>query len=81
MVIQQKLSTWGNSLGIRLSQAIAQQVGFTEGALISISVESGKIVLALTKPKYKLDELLADITPDVQHDELDWGEPVGEETW
>ena len=77
----QKVSAWGNSLGVRLPQALAQQVGFTEGVSISISVEGDKIVLAPTRPKYKLEELLEGMTPEMQHDELNWGEPVGEEVW
>lgn len=77
----QKISAWGNSLGIRLPQAIAQQVGFTEGALISLSVEGNRLVLSPTRPKYRLDDLLAGITPDMQHDEVDWGSPEGEEVW
>ena len=28
-----------------------------------------------------LEELLQSVTPDRQHDEVDWGEPVGEESW
>ncbi|MEO0516960.1 MAG: AbrB/MazE/SpoVT family DNA-binding domain-containing protein [Cyanobacteria bacterium P01_A01_bin.116] len=81
MAIQQRVSTWGNSLGIRLPQAIAQQVGFTEGVSISISVEGDKVVLSPARPKYNLDELLKEATPDRQHDEIDWGESAGEETW
>ena len=77
----QKLTSWGNSLGVRLPQVLAQQVGFTEGVLISISVEDDKIILSPSKPKYSLDELLANATPDMQHDEIDWGEPTGEEIW
>lgn len=77
----QKISAWGNSLGIRLPQAIAQQVGFTEGALISLSVEGNRLVLSPTRPKYRLDDLLAGITPDMQHDEVDWGSLEGEEVW
>ncbi|MEM9161762.1 MAG: AbrB/MazE/SpoVT family DNA-binding domain-containing protein [Cyanobacteria bacterium P01_F01_bin.4] len=80
-MITQKVSLWGNSLGIRLPQAIAQQVGFTEGALVSISIEGNTIILTPARPKYALDELLKGVTPDMQHDELDWGEPTGEETW
>ena len=81
MAIQQRVSTWGNSLGSRLPQASAQQVGFTEGASISISVEGDKVVLSPARPKYNLDELLKEATPDRQHDEIDWGESAGEETW
>lgn len=80
-MITQKLSMWGNSLGIRLPQAIIQQMGLKQGDLVAISTEGNKIVLSPTRPKYTLDELLQDVTPERQHDEVDWGDPVGEESW
>ncbi|MEO0455158.1 MAG: AbrB/MazE/SpoVT family DNA-binding domain-containing protein [Cyanobacteria bacterium P01_A01_bin.114] len=80
-MITQKVSLWGNSLGIRLPQAVAQQVGLTEGGLVSISIEENRLVLSPMHPEYTLEELLEGVTPEMQHDELDWGEPVGEEIW
>lgn len=80
-MITQKVSMWGNSLGIRIPQTIIKQVSLHEGALINISLEDNKIILTPARPKYTLDELLKDAKPDMQHDELDWGEPVGEENW
>jgi len=77
----QKVSAWGNSLGIRLPQAIAQQVGFTEGVSVSLAIEGNKLILAPAKPSYNLDDLLAGVEPDMQHDEVDWGESVGAEAW
>jgi antitoxin MazE len=74
-MITQKVSMWGNSLGIRLPQAIIQQVNLSEGALVNITTENNKIILSPAKPKYTLDELLKDITPELQHEELDWGKP------
>jgi len=72
----QRVSAWGNSLGIRLPQAIAQQVGFVEGVSISLSVEGDNVVVSPTKPKYTLDELLKDAEPDRQHSEIDWGDSL-----
>ncbi|MGB3295342.1 MAG: AbrB/MazE/SpoVT family DNA-binding domain-containing protein [Phormidesmis sp.] len=46
----QKTSAWGNSLGIRLPQAIARQVGFIEGALVSLSIEEDKLILTPASP-------------------------------
>ncbi len=80
MVIQ-KISMWGNSLGIRLPQTITQQMGLNLGDLITISTEGNRIILSPAKPRYTLDGLLKDVTSDQQHDELDWGETVGEESW
>lgn len=80
-MITQKVSLWGNSLGVRLPQAIIQQMGLKQGDLVAISTEGNKIILSPARPKYNLDELLQDVTPDMQHNEIDWGEPVGEESW
>ena len=80
-MIIQKVCMWGNSLGVRLPQAITKQIKLEEGELINISVQDNKIILSPTKPKYNLEELLSNANPETQHDELDWGESVGEETW
>lgn len=80
-MVTQKVSLWGNSLGIRLPQAIVQQMGLKQGDLLTISTEGNQIVLSPTKPRYTLDELLQQVTPDQQHDEVDWGEPTGAESW
>jgi antitoxin MazE len=80
-MITQKVSLWGNSLGIRLPQTITQQMGLKQGDLVAISTEGNKIILSPARPSYNLDELLQNVTPDMQHDEMDWGEPAGEESW
>jgi antitoxin MazE len=80
-MVTQKLSLWGNSLGVRLPQSIAQQIGLKAGSVISISTEGDKIILVPERAKYTLQELLKDVTPEQQHDEIDWGEPQGEEVW
>jgi antitoxin MazE len=80
-MITQKIAQWGNSLGVRLPQAIAQEIGLKAGTIITISTEGNTIVLSPAKPKYTLQELLKDAKPEQQHDEIDWGEPKGEEIW
>jgi antitoxin MazE len=77
----QKVALWGNSLGVRLPHAIAQQMSLKPGSVISISIEGDKIVLSPSTPKYTLKELLKDATPEQQHGEIDWGEPQGDEFW
>jgi antitoxin MazE len=80
-MVTQKISIWGNSLGIRLPQTIIQQMGLKQGDLVAIFTEGNKIILSPGKPRYTLDQLLQDVTPDKQHDEVDWRQPVGEESW
>ena len=46
-----------------------------------MSAQTGKLIIALARPKYRLAELLSQITPDNRHDEVDWGAPKGTEEW
>jgi antitoxin MazE len=80
-MVSQKITSWGNSLGVRLPQSIVQEIGLKAGSIINISTEENKIILSLARPKYSLEELLQDAKPEQQHDEVDWGEPQGEEAW
>ena len=52
----QKVSKWGDSLGVRLPQDIALKMGLKEGTSLSIYTDSNRIILSLDKPKYTLDE-------------------------
>ncbi len=76
-----KISMWGNSLGIRLPQAVIEELGLTDGAIVDVAVDNNKIILSPVKEEYDLEELLKNATPDMQHDEIDWGESVGDERW
>src|SRR5258706_53237 len=35
----------------------------------------------LAQRRYTLEELVARITPENRHEEIDWGPPVGNEVW
>jgi antitoxin MazE len=80
-MITQKVRAWGNSLGIRIPQAILQQIGITEGSTVSLSVEGNRVIISPTRLKYSLEDLLQNADPASQHNEVEWGDPVGEEQW
>jgi antitoxin MazE len=49
-----------------------------------MTVSNGKLVVEIArrrKRRYSLDELVAGITPDNRHEEIDWGPSVGNEAW
>jgi antitoxin MazE len=75
------VNKWGNSLGLRIPQPIANKVGLTAGTVVSIDVVNDTIVISTVKKKYSLDELLEGVTPELIGGEYDWGEPVGKEVW
>ncbi len=72
------VTKWGNSLGLRIPKAFAEQAGIVEGEL-EMQLEGDKIILQ--KPKFTLESLVAGITPENKHDVVDFGEPVGKEVW
>jgi antitoxin MazE len=72
-----KIQKWGNSLAVRIPQPIAQDVGLYANADIEMSIQEGRLVLALTRREYTLEELTEGITPENRHAEVDLGPPVG----
>ena len=73
---------WGNSLGVRIPKAFAEEAGVWEGAAVDISVASGDIIIRrLRRRRVDLDDLLAKVTPENIHAEIDTGASVGREAW
>ena len=77
-----KVQKWGNSLAVRIPQAIARDARLVRGDRLSLELAGdGSIVLRSEHRKYSLDELVADIKPKNRHGETDWGVPQGQESW
>jgi len=74
-----QIRKWNNQLTINLPKDVADQVCLAEGMDIEISVFNGKIIITPNVKKYTLSELLAGITPENIHDEVDTGFAVGNE--
>jgi antitoxin MazE len=75
------IQRWGNSLGVRIPKPFAVQAALTENSEVDISVEDGRIVLSPAVKEWKLDDLLARITPRNAHSEISWGDKAGAEAW
>jgi antitoxin MazE len=76
-----QVAKWGNSLGVRIPKAYAEEVGLCEGATVEVKRSGRKLVLTRVHPEYELSELVSRITPQNRHEEIDWGKPLGKETW
>lgn len=78
-----KILKWGNSLAVRIPKTFAVQTQIEKDSVVDLSLVNGDIVVKPNKerPKYTLDELLADINEENIHSETDWGKPVGKEVW
>ncbi len=77
-----KVQKWGNSLALRIPKAFAVDAQLEKDSLVEISIVEGKIVVTpVSAPGWTLDELLAGITKDNLHTEVDTGFAVGNEVW
>jgi antitoxin MazE len=76
-----RVARWGNSLAVRIPQALAEQAQLDEGAEVEVSVEGRDLRIRRRPRRYTLDELLDQVTPENRHGETDWGEPQGKEVW
>lgn len=77
-----KIQKWGNSLGLRVPKAFAEQLALQAGSSIDITIERGKLVVRPSEEdSYELATLLDRITPDTIHDEIHTGAPIGREIW
>lgn len=88
--IQTSIRRWGNSQGIRLSKEILAQMNLQENDTVGINIYDGKMTVEkVNKPKYlslqerleafykrPIDEIYVESTQEV-----DVGDPVGNEQW
>jgi antitoxin MazE len=74
------VSKWGNSLGIRTPRGVAQDAHVTEGTVVDVRVENGRII-AEPLAEASLEVLLARITPEHCHGLQFSDEPIGREAW
>jgi antitoxin MazE len=72
---------WGKGLAVRIPKAVAEQARLQEGDAVSIEVLNGRVELRLAEGIPTLEELVAQITPENRHGEIDWGPDVGKEMW
>lgn len=79
MLVQ--FARWGNSVAVRIPSHALRELGATEGMSANLSVESGKIIMTPIglKPRYTLEELMANFKEEHVHEEYFADCPRGEE--
>ena len=71
---------WGNSASIRIPAGIMEAASLRLNDPIDIREEGGRIVIEpIRTNECDLDQLLAGITPENLHAEVDFGGPSGKE--
>jgi len=77
-----RVGKWGNSLALRIPKSFAADAGIEDESAVEVTLQDGAIVIEpVSVPAYSLAQLLADITPENLHAEIDSGEATGREAW
>lgn len=81
MAKAQKIAKWGNSLALRIPRETAKRAGIDAGDEVAVSASAGKLIVARKKRKYRIEDLVKQMTPENQPELIDWGPPAGKEFW
>lgn len=77
-----RVRKWGNSLGVRIPKAFAEEAAVGEGSTVDVSVSEGRIVVTpIAARRYMLEKLLAGVTTENRHAEIKTGRSRGREAW
>jgi len=80
--MKMQIQKWGNSLAIRIPRALAVESQIEQGAEVNVTVIEGKLVITpVTKKSCNLEELVAGITEENRHSEVDTEPAQGDEVW
>jgi antitoxin MazE len=76
-----QLARWGNSLAVRLPRLVVVEARLEEGDSLEIRVSGRVITMQPADPLARLEALVAQVTPENRHGEVEWGRAVGSEQW
>ena len=77
-----KVTKLGEDFVVHIPREMGEELGLEDGDEVELQIVNG--VLRLHPPDipfYTREELVAGITPENRHAEVDWGPPVGKEVW
>ena len=73
----QLLKKWGNSPAVRIPASVMKAAHLTLDQPVEIRVQNGCVIIRPAAPPFSLDDLVAGITPENRHPEVDFGAPQG----
>ncbi|GBQ51358.1 MAG: AbrB/MazE/SpoVT family DNA-binding domain-containing protein [Acetobacter fabarum] len=82
MVVTMKavVKKWGNSASVRIPASVLAAAGLKLDQPVDVREESGRVIIEpVTVAEYDLADLLAGITPENVHSEVNFGAAVGGE--
>lgn len=70
----------GNSLAVRIPKSVADTLRMEKGTQVELSFDQNSLVVTPKRiPRYHLSDLLVNFPNEDSHQELDWGNEVGNE--
>jgi antitoxin MazE len=80
--VETRVQRWGNSLAVRIPRAFARQAGLQENAPVMLTLLEGKLLIEpVVARRFTLEALLAGVTEQNAHAEVDFGSATGQEVW
>jgi len=76
-----QVKKWGNSASVRIPASIMAAASLQIDQEVDVREEEGRIIIDPVARDYDLDALLAEMTPDTFPEAIDFGAPVGNESW
>ncbi|GAB1409301.1 type II toxin-antitoxin system antitoxin MazE [Desulfovibrionales bacterium] len=75
----QTLKKWGNSPAVRLPMAVMEAARLSVDQTVEVRAENGRVIIEPAVPECTIEDLIAGITQDNLHAEVDFGVPQGGE--
>jgi len=77
-----RVQKWGNSLALRIPKPFATEIGLEQNSPVEVLLEGGKLVVVpVVEAGWTLEQLLAQVTEDNLHGEIETGPAVDQEVW
>jgi antitoxin MazE len=77
-----RVQKWGNSLALRIPKSFADEAGLRNESSVELSLADGRLLITpVAESKLVLEHLLAKVTEENLHHEVDTGPAMGNETW
>lgn len=77
-----RLQKMGDGLVLRIPEPFARQIGLEPNSPVELSLRGRKLVIEpVSASDLNLDDLLARVTKDNIHGEVETGPPAGREVW
>ncbi len=76
------IQKWGNSQGIRIPKILLDAINWNDNESVTLSIDDDKIIIEkAAESKQSIIELFDNFEGEYTSDNIDWGQPEGNEIW